>query len=52
MALITDFLPYFYIGVPRGFQDNEIAAFKDYLNVSRQESNFGCVDSYSEANRW
>jgi hypothetical protein len=36
MALITDFLPYFYIALPKGMQDDELSAFKGYLNVGRQ----------------
>ncbi|KAF5362060.1 hypothetical protein D9756_002601 [Leucocoprinus leucothites] len=32
MTYITDFLPYFYIGMPRGFQDEDMTAFKDCLN--------------------
>lgn len=52
MALITDFLPYFYIAVPRGFQDEDMTAFKGYLNVGQQESCFVCSYSNSEANRW
>lgn len=34
MALITGFLPYFYIGAPRGFTEEEIPSFKSHLNVS------------------
>lgn len=34
LANITDFLPYFYIPVPRGFLDSDITAFSLYLNVS------------------
>jgi DNA polymerase delta subunit 1 len=33
MAYITDFLPYFYIGMPRGFQDSDMNSFKEHLNV-------------------
>ncbi|KXN81551.1 DNA polymerase delta catalytic subunit [Leucoagaricus sp. SymC.cos] len=32
MTLITDFLPYFYIGLPRGFQDDDLSPFREYLN--------------------
>jgi len=34
MTYITDFLPYFYIGMPRGFRDEDLNAFKEHLNVS------------------
>lgn len=34
MALITDFLPYFYIPCPKGLQEDDFNAFKEYLNVS------------------
>jgi hypothetical protein len=33
-ATVTDFLPYFYIAVPRGFQDGDIEPLRIYLNVS------------------
>ncbi|KAI0313537.1 DNA polymerase family B-domain-containing protein [Amylostereum chailletii] len=32
MALITDFLPYFYIPVPRGFENSDVYPFMNYLN--------------------
>ena len=34
MALITGFLPYFYIGAPRGFTEDDMDSFKSHLNVS------------------
>lgn len=34
MALITGFLPYFYVPVPRGFENSDINPFMNYLNVS------------------
>jgi len=34
VATVTDFLPYFYIAVPRGFRDEDIEPFKSHLNVS------------------
>ncbi len=34
MTLITDLLPYFYIAAPRGLQDTDMNAFKEYLNVN------------------
>ena len=34
MAIITDFLPYFYISAPRGFAQDNVIPFKTYLNVS------------------
>ena len=34
MAIITDFLPYFYISAPRGFTQDNVIPFKTYLNVS------------------
>ncbi|EDR05542.1 uncharacterized protein LACBIDRAFT_251819 [Laccaria bicolor S238N-H82] len=39
LAHVTDFPPYFYIGVPRGFQDGDIESFRQYLNSVTQ----GCV---------
>ncbi|PSR90586.1 hypothetical protein PHLCEN_2v4879 [Hermanssonia centrifuga] len=46
---ITDFLPYFYIAVPRGFMNTDTTAFRDYLN--RGECQFNnlfrdVVDTY------
>ncbi|KAF8629100.1 hypothetical protein AX15_003585 [Amanita polypyramis BW_CC] len=32
MALITGFLPYFYIGAPRGFTEGDVNDFRSYLN--------------------
>ncbi|KAG6813826.1 DNA-directed DNA polymerase delta [Tricholoma furcatifolium] len=32
LAHITDFLPYFYIAVPRGFTVDDIGSFRQYLN--------------------
>jgi hypothetical protein len=43
MALITDFLPYFYIALPKGMQDDELSAFKGYLNVGRQVRFQSCL---------
>ena len=34
VATVTDFLPYFYIAVPRGLRDEDIEPFKSHLNVS------------------
>ena len=34
MANITEFMPYFYVATPRGFDENDVIAFKNYLNVS------------------
>jgi len=34
MATVTDYLPYFYIAVPRGFTHEDIEPFRQYLNVS------------------
>jgi hypothetical protein len=34
MAQITDFLPYFYVALPRNFPSAEIDSFADDLNVS------------------
>ncbi|KAF8757761.1 DNA polymerase [Rhizoctonia solani] len=32
LAHVTDFLPYFYIAMPRGYDPNEARAFMDHLN--------------------
>ncbi|KAF8705421.1 DNA polymerase, partial [Rhizoctonia solani] len=32
LAHVTDFLPYFYIAMPRGYDPNEAHAFMDHLN--------------------
>ncbi|KAF8972660.1 ribonuclease H-like domain-containing protein [Flammula alnicola] len=37
LATITDFLPYFYLAVPRGFTEADIEPFRDYLNVNPSE---------------
>lgn len=34
VATVTDYLPYFYVAVPRGFRDEDIEPFKSHLNVS------------------
>ena len=34
LANITEFLPYFYIAVPRGFTNEDIEPFRSHLNVS------------------
>ncbi|KIK07783.1 hypothetical protein K443DRAFT_622150 [Laccaria amethystina LaAM-08-1] len=39
LAHVTDFPPYFYVGLPRGFQDSDIESFRQYLNSLTQ----GCV---------
>jgi len=33
LAFITGFLPYFYVAVPRGFEESDIDAFAEQLNV-------------------
>jgi hypothetical protein len=35
LANVTDFLPYFYIAVPRGFIQDDLESFRSDLNVSR-----------------
>jgi hypothetical protein len=35
LAIVTDFLPYFYIAVPRGFGQDDLESFRFDLNVSR-----------------
>ncbi|TRM65265.1 DNA polymerase family B-domain-containing protein [Schizophyllum amplum] len=32
LAIITDFLPYFYVAQPRGFTEGDLNSFKNYLN--------------------
>ncbi|TRM65267.1 ribonuclease H-like domain-containing protein [Schizophyllum amplum] len=32
LAIITDFLPYFYVAQPRGFTEDDLNSFKNYLN--------------------
>jgi DNA polymerase delta subunit 1 len=32
LAHVTDFLPYFYVPVPRGFQASDIGALKELIN--------------------
>ncbi|KAJ3515999.1 hypothetical protein NLJ89_g1399 [Agrocybe chaxingu] len=32
LATVTDYLPYFYVAVPRGFTDTDIEPFRQYLN--------------------
>ncbi|KAI0741539.1 DNA polymerase family B-domain-containing protein [Daedaleopsis nitida] len=34
LANVTDFLPYFYIATPRGFDNDDMESFKTYLNTS------------------
>ena len=35
LANVTDFLPYFYIALPRGFGQEDLESFRLDLNVSR-----------------
>lgn len=44
LAHIHDFDPYFYVPTPRGFEESDISAFIDYLNVS------SCGQPISSAN--
>ncbi|KIM44857.1 hypothetical protein M413DRAFT_442827 [Hebeloma cylindrosporum] len=39
LANITDFQPYFYVALPRGFTTDDITPFRDYLNNHLDESN-------------
>jgi hypothetical protein len=41
LAHITGFMPYFYVAVPRGFENEDIDPFKSELNVRR-----GCLPSF------
>lgn len=34
LAHITDFLPYFYVAMPRGFTSEDLTPFMDWINVS------------------
>ncbi|KAG2053704.1 hypothetical protein BDR06DRAFT_952548 [Suillus hirtellus] len=36
LAYVTGFLPYFYVAVPRGFDESDIDAFADQLNKQAQ----------------
>lgn len=36
LANVTQFMPYFYVPVPRGFDNADLDAFMDALNVSRR----------------
>ncbi len=38
MMHVSGFLPYFYIAAPRGLTTPELGAFRDHLNVSRNNS--------------
>jgi hypothetical protein len=33
LAYVHGFLPYFYVAVPRGFQESDLPGFLDHLNV-------------------
>ena len=33
LAHVTQFPPYFYIAVPRGFTNDDVSAFRSYLEV-------------------
>lgn len=35
LANVTQFMPYFYIPVPRGFDNSDVDAFTDAVNVSQ-----------------
>ncbi|KAF7770588.1 hypothetical protein Agabi119p4_6562 [Agaricus bisporus var. burnettii] len=52
MALITDFLPYFYIAVPRGFQDEDMTAFKGYLNQTVGSNVVQKVEKLAKRTLW
>lgn len=44
---VTQFLPYFYIPVPRGFTNDDVDAFRDHLDVR-----FRCVPCCSIASSY
>ncbi|KAF9447509.1 hypothetical protein P691DRAFT_776079 [Macrolepiota fuliginosa MF-IS2] len=52
MTVITDFLPYFYIGLPRGFQDDDMDSFKEYLNKIAGGNPVRHVEKVSKRTLW
>ncbi|KAF8603753.1 delta DNA polymerase, partial [Ceratobasidium sp. AG-I] len=52
LAHVTDFLPYFYIATPRGFDPNEIKSFQDHLNGQTQYGSVVQIETVQRKSLW
>ncbi|EGO22139.1 hypothetical protein SERLADRAFT_451027 [Serpula lacrymans var. lacrymans S7.9] len=52
LAYVTDFLPYFYIAVPRGFQNDDKEDFRNHINTSLGGSFVVNIESVQRRNLW
>ncbi|KAG8719881.1 DNA-directed DNA polymerase delta [Ceratobasidium sp. 394] len=52
LAHVTDFLPYFYIATPRGFDSNETRSFLDHLNGQTQAGAVVRIEMVQRRSLW
>ncbi|KAJ3821920.1 DNA polymerase family B-domain-containing protein [Lentinula raphanica] len=52
LAHIYDFLPYFYVPVPRGFQNEDIEPFRDYLNSLTSSGAVRRIETVNRRSLW
>ncbi|KAJ8595638.1 hypothetical protein M405DRAFT_871726 [Rhizopogon salebrosus TDB-379] len=52
LAYITDFLPYFYVAVPRGFDETDLIAFAEQLNKQAQGNFVKHIEFVKKRSLW
>ncbi|CAE6454618.1 unnamed protein product [Rhizoctonia solani] len=52
LARVTDFLPYFYIATPRGYDPNESQAFMDHLNGQTAAGTVVHIETVQKRSLW
>ncbi|KAJ1306779.1 hypothetical protein OPQ81_007765 [Rhizoctonia solani] len=52
LAHVTDFLPYFYIATPRGYDPNESHAFMDHLNGQTAAGTVVKIETVQKRSLW
>uniref|UniRef100_A0A0W0FX77 Putative delta DNA polymerase n=1 Tax=Moniliophthora roreri TaxID=221103 RepID=A0A0W0FX77_MONRR len=52
LAHIHDFLPYFYVAQPRGFQEDDLDAFRQYLNSQTVDGAVKYVEIVKKRTLW
>ncbi|KAG9119515.1 DNA-directed DNA polymerase delta, partial [Ceratobasidium sp. 392] len=52
LAHVTDFLPYFYIATPRGFDPNETRSFMDHINGQTQAGAVVRIETVQRRSLW
>ncbi|KAH7929130.1 hypothetical protein BV22DRAFT_1081793 [Leucogyrophana mollusca] len=52
LAIVNGFAPYFYVAVPRGFDESDISAFADYLNKQAGGTYVRAIEIVQKRSLW